>query len=68
MPRCELCHKKAGLNLITCKFCEKELCTRCIDMSIHKCEKIDKYVEEKRKALEDSLLENKTVDKKCISI
>ena len=65
MPRCEFCRKKAGLNLISCKSCEKQLCTRCIDMSIHKCEQIEKYVAEKRKILENSLLSNKTIDKKC---
>jgi len=64
MPRCVFCRKKAGLNLIDCKSCEKQLCTRCIDMSIHKCEQLDKYKEEKRKSLEDYLLANKTIENK----
>ena len=68
MPRCEFCRKKAGLNLIECKSCGKKLCTRCIDMSIHKCDQLDKYKEDKRKSLEDSLMSNKTSDKKVISI
>jgi len=68
MGRCEFCRKKAGLNLIDCKSCKKNLCTRCIDMSIHKCDQLDKYKEEQRKSLEDSLLANKTIDKKIISI
>lgn len=64
MPRCEFCRKKAGLNLIGCKSCEKQLCTRCIDMSIHECEQLEKYKEKKRKALENCLLANKTVENK----
>lgn len=68
MARCEFCHKKAGLNLIACKACEKQLCSRCIDLSIHKCDKLDKYKEDKRKSLEDYLLANKTSDNKIISI
>ena len=67
MPRCEFCRKKAGLNLIQCKPCEKQLCTRCIDMSIHECDKLETYKEEKRKSLESSLLANKTVGKKRLS-
>ena len=62
MGRCEFCRKKAGLNLIDCKSCEKQLCTRCIDMSIHKCDQLEKYKEEKRKSLEESLLANKTME------
>lgn len=68
MPRCEFCRKKAGLNLISCKSCKKQLCTRCIDMSVHKCDQLEKYKEEKRKSLEHSLLGNKTTDKKYVYI
>ena len=64
MGRCEFCRKKAGLNLIGCKSCEKQLCTRCIDLSIHNCDKLEKYIEEKRQSLEKSLLANKTFEKK----
>lgn len=64
MPRCEFCNKKSGLNLIGCKSCKKQLCTRCIDMSIHKCDQLNKYKEEQRKSLESSLLANKISDKK----
>jgi len=64
MPRCEFCNKKVGLSMISCNACEKHLCTRCIDMSLHKCEKIESYKEEKRKYLEISLLSNKTIENK----
>jgi len=67
MPRCEFCCKKAGLNLIECKSCKNQLCTRCIDMSVHKCEQLEKYKVEKRKLLEEYLLANKTFENKRLS-
>ena len=68
MGRCQFCRKKAGLNLIGCKSCENQFCTRCIDLSIHECDQLEKCKEKQRKNLEKSLVNNKTVDKKIISI
>lgn len=64
MTRCTFCRKKSGLNIICCKSCKKLLCTRCIDMSIHKCDNLEEYKQEQRNILENSLLSNKTVDSK----
>ena len=67
MPRCDFCKKKAGLNLLICKQCDSSLCTRCIDMSIHECTEIEKFKDERRKSLENTLLSNKTVTNKRLS-
>lgn len=63
MVRCEFCKKKSSVP-IECKACKLNLCTRCIDMSIHNCKNIIEYCYEKRKSLENILLENKTPETK----
>ena len=67
MVRCGFCKKKTGVP-ITCKACSLELCTRCIDLSIHECKKIENAVNEKKKILEDNLMKNKINNKKIDNI
>lgn len=52
MP-CSLCKKK-GIPL-DCRFCNSGFCSRCIDLSIHKCKGIDEWKKEKREVLEKQL-------------
>jgi hypothetical protein len=63
MSRCQYCRKKGSI-MLTCKACDLVLCSRCIDMTIHNCTKIDEYKTEKRKSLENTLVKNKTTENK----
>ena len=59
MPKCRYC-KKRNSCVLECKACKNILCTRCIDMSIHKCEAFDKYKETERDKLNIKLNQQKT--------
>lgn len=65
--RCEYCKKKKGM-LLECKNCNKELCSRCIDLTIHKCDEIDKLKKRKREELENKLMSEKIESNKIIKI
>ena len=67
MARCKNCKKKCSCP-IQCNSCKLDLCTRCIDISIHECTNLKEYIDEKRKILEEKLLSNKTIDKKITTI
>jgi hypothetical protein len=63
MPRCQKCNKKSSI-LLECRACQLGCCSRCIDMSIHNCIKVVEYSIEKRKTLENNLMNNKTQENK----
>ena len=67
MTRCQKCRKKSSV-ILTCKACNLECCSRCIDMSIHECQKTIDFINEKRKSLEDVLLNNKTKETKILTL
>jgi len=67
MSRCDFCKKKSSVP-IDCSACKLSLCTRCIDMSIHQCEKLEDYKNEKRALLEQTLFSNKTINSKITQI
>ena len=55
MPSCINCKKKKSVCL-DCKCCSKQLCTRCIDMSIHDCKQADVKRQEHKLLLQSKLI------------
>ena len=58
MGKCENCRKKIGFTGIKCKFCEMNLCTRCLQLEIHHCKNIEASVKKQKDAIEKSLERN----------
>ena len=52
--RCEQCRKKC--IHILCKFCSSDFCSSCVQPEIHKCSKMKKMIQQKRKTLENNLI------------
>ncbi len=40
MPKCENCKKKCGIPM-TCTCCDAKLCYKCLNLTVHKCPKME---------------------------
>jgi len=56
MGQCLQCKKKVGLMALTCRECSEHFCTRCIQLEMHKCPKLDGRGESERALLEKKLI------------
>ena len=53
--KCEECKKRQGLMVLNCKYCNKNFCSRCIQLEIHHCEGIQSKCKEELDNLEKKL-------------
>lgn len=65
MSRCDFCKRKAYMPN-TCKFCEKQLCIKCLLPPKHECKNIDKW--RSKDGLRDQLMTYKCVGEKIDKI
>ena len=56
MSPCLQCKKKVGLMALTCRECSEHFCTRCIQLEMHKCPKLDGRGVSERVLLEKKLI------------
>ena len=66
--KCKFCKKKIGLLTFDCNYCNKSFCSKCRDVSSHKCPNIDDCKKRKRDELENKLYSEKVVKNKLILI
>ena len=58
--RCSFCKKKQQL-ILACKFCLKDVCTRCIQIEMHECVNMSKCVELQKLQLKNKLYNEQVV-------
>lgn len=63
---CFFCNKKKGIKLY-CNYCEQYFCNNCIQLEIHKCDCIHKYIQQRNEILLNSLKGNHICKKANIS-
>ena len=64
MTNCENCRKKIGTaSVIKCKYCDMNLCHRCLQLEIHSCKNIQDSIKIEKDVIEKSLKPNKNPSK-----
>ncbi len=54
MPKCENCKKKCGIPM-TCTCCDAKVCYKCLNLTVHKCPKMDEKSKQHLADLEKKL-------------
>lgn len=67
MPKCGMCKKKTYM-VECCKFCQVELCLKCLSPVRHSCERIDEWKSKGKEELAKELMSNKCVSSKVDNV
>ena len=65
--RCDFCNKKNHLNM-SCKWCARSVCQRCIIPEVHCCPNIDDLKTQGLDKLSNTLMSQRTVKDKVAKL
>jgi predicted nucleic acid binding AN1-type Zn finger protein len=67
MAPCLFCRKRTHFNMI-CKWCDSNMCIRCIQTEVHGCSGLIKMKESHLESLKHKLINEKVVGVKLVKV